>query len=289
MTQTPPPIGVIGGTGLYQFDALVHPRELALLTPFGPPSDTLACGEIDGRTVYFIPRHGRGHVLLPSEINHRANLWALRSLGVRWLISVSAVGSLQDAYRPCDVVLPSQFFDRTSRRDHHTFFGSGIVAHVSFDQPTAPRLRSLLLDAARTAGATAHDGGTYVNIDGPAFSSGAESELNHRLGFDVVGMTTLAEAKLAREAEIAFAAVSFVTDYDCWKHDEQPVTTAIVRARLEANAEVARQIIGSAITRIPIEPDWPEHSSLSYSLITDKARWPADRIEVLRPILAPYL
>src|SRR6476660_6078131 len=199
----PPAIGIIGGSGLYHIEGLSDTSELNVDTPFGPPSDALVGGKISGRQVYFLPRHGRGHRILPHEINHRANIYALRSLNVRWLISVAAVGSLQEKYAPRDVVLPSQFYDRTSNRAAHTFFGEGIAAHVGFAEPISADLRNLVAESARSLGISVHNGGTYVNMDGPAFSTRAESEFNHRNGFDVIAMTNLPEAKLAREAEIA--------------------------------------------------------------------------------------
>ncbi len=212
-----PAIGIIGGSGLYQMEELRDATEHRIDTPFGPPSDLLVGGTLGRRQVYFLPRHGRGHRILPHEINHRANIYALRSLNVRWIISVAAVGSLQEKYAPRDVVLPSQFYDRTSNRAGHTFFGDGIAAHVGFAEPISADLRNLLADSARSLGFTVHNGGTYVNMDGPAFSTRAESELNHRQGFDVIAMTNLPEAKLAREAEIAFATMAMITDYDAWK------------------------------------------------------------------------
>src|SRR5215470_1992441 len=200
-------IGIIGGSGLYQIEGFTDPEEHEIHTPFGSPSDAIVGGHFAGRTVYFLPRHGRGHRLLPHELNHRANIYALRSLGVRWIICVTAVGSLQEKYAPRDLLLPSQFYDRTSRRDRHTFFGEGIAAHIAFAEPISTKLRNLLADSARSLGVTVHNGGTYVNMDGPAFSTRAESEFNHRNGFDVIAMTNLPEAKLAREAEIAFATM----------------------------------------------------------------------------------
>src|SRR5262245_51014871 len=217
-----PAIGVIGGSGLYQIDSLSEPRKYAIETPFGSTSDTIIGGKIGSRPVFFLPRHARGHRIPPHEVPHRANIWALRSIGVRWIICVTAVGSLQEQYAPRHVVLPSQFFDRTSQR--HTFFGGGIVAHVAFADPISPDLRALLATTARELGITTHDGGIYVNMDGPQFSTRAESEVHRKLGFDVIGMTNLAEARLAREAEIALATMAMITDYDCWKVDEEPVT-----------------------------------------------------------------
>jgi len=290
MQQHPrPAIGIIGGSGLCEIEGLSEVAELQVDTPWGQPSDVLVRGELASRTVYFLPRHGRGHRILPTEINHRANIYALRSLGVRWLLSFSAVGSLQPQYEPRHIVLPDQFFDRTSRRTEHTFFGGGIVAHVAFADPTSAPLRALAADAAREAGATVHNGGTYVNMDGPAFSTRAESETNRRLGFDVIGMTNLGEAKLAREAEIAFATVSMVTDYDCWKVEDEPVTAETVIGHLHHNAAMARQIIARVVPRIPTTPDWPEHRALEAALFTARPLWPEATIRKLEAILKRFL
>ena len=288
MSEEIPAIGVIGGSGLYQMDELEDAAEHKIETPFGPPSDALIAGRIAERQVYFLPRHGRGHRILPHELNHRANIWALRCLDVRWIICVTAVGSLQEKYAPRDVVLPSQFYDRTTFRTGHTFFGEGIAAHVSFADPISPKLRTILAESARSAGLTVHDGGIYVNMDGPAFSTRAESELNRRHGFDVIGMTNVAEAKLAREAEIALATVAMVTDYDCWKVEEEPVSAQTVFGHLMANAEAARRVLLQAIPKIPTQPDWPEHSALDSALITDRKLWPDATIRKLAPILRRF-
>ena len=289
MNADVPAIGIIGGSGLYQMEELRDATEHRIDTPFGPPSDLLVGGTLGRRQVYFLPRHGRCHRILPHEINHRANIYALRSLNVRWIISVAAVGSLQEKYAPRDVVLPSQFYDRTSNRAGHTFFGDGIAAHVGFAEPISADLRNLLADSARSLGFTVHNGGTYVNMDGPAFSTRAESELNHRQGFDVIAMTNLPEAKLAREAEIAFATVAMVTDYDSWKVEEEPVSADIVLSHLLANSETARRMIVDVIPRIPTEPNWPEHFALDTALVTDLKLWPKATIEELRPILARFV
>ncbi|MEP6811163.1 MAG: S-methyl-5'-thioadenosine phosphorylase, partial [Chthoniobacterales bacterium] len=217
MSNQAPAIGIIGGSGLYQMEGVENPSEQEVETPFGAPSDALIGGQMHGRQIYFLPRHGRGHRILPHELNHRANIYALRSLNVRWIICVTAVGSLQEQYAPRDIVLPSQFFDRTSQRAQHTFFGEGIAAHISFADPISGQMRALLRESAEGVGAKVHDGGTYVNMDGPAFSTRAESDFNRRQGFDVIGMTNLPEAKLAREAEIALGTLAMITDYDCWK------------------------------------------------------------------------
>ena len=285
----PAAIGIIGGSGLYQIEELRDISELNIDTPFGPPSDMLIGGKISRRQVYFLPRHGRGHRILPHEINHRANIYALRSLNVRWIISVAAVGSLQEKYAPRDVLLPSQFYDRTRGRTVHTFFGEGIAAHIAFAEPISTNLRNLLAESARSLGVAVHNGGTYVNMDGPAFSTRAESELNHRNGFDVIAMTNLPEAKLAREAEIAFATMAMITDYDCWKVEEEPVSAEIVLSHLTANAETARKIIVDVIPQIPTELNWPEHFSLNTALITDRKLWPETTTQRLKPILERFL
>ena len=288
MSEAAPAIGIIGGSGLYQMEGVENSTKLRVDTPFGPPSDVLIGGQMHGRQIYFLPRHGRGHRLLPHELNHRANIWALRSLNVRWIICVTAVGSLQEGYAPRDVLLPSQFYDRTSQRAEHTFFGNGIAAHVTFADPISTQLRAILKEAAREAGAKVHDGGTYVNMDGPAFSTRAESELNRRHGFDVIGMTNLPEAKLAREAEIALATIAMITDYDCWKVEEEPVSAQTVFGHLVANADMAKGILAKAIPRVPTAPDWPEHSALDSALTTDRKLWPQATKEKLGPILSRF-
>jgi 5'-methylthioadenosine phosphorylase len=282
-------IGIIGGSGLYQMEELRDVFENKIDTPFGPPSDVLIAGTIAGRQVFFLPRHGRGHRILPHELNHQANIYALRSVNVRWIISVTAVGSLQEKYAPRDILLPSQFYDRTSLRSGHTFFGEGIAAHISFAEPISARLRNLLAESAGRLGFNVHNGGVYVNMDGPAFSTRAESELNRRHGFDVIGMTNLPEAKLAREAEIALATMAMITDYDCWKVDEEPVSAQTVFGHLKANAETARRVLVDVIPRLPLEPSWPEHSALDTALVTDRKLWPEATIRKLRPLLERFL
>jgi 5'-methylthioadenosine phosphorylase len=289
MSESIPAIGIIGGSGLYQMEGVENPSEQRVETPFGDPSDAIIGGQVHGRQVYFLPRHARGHRLLPHELNHRANIYALRSLNVRWIISVTAVGSLQEKYAPRDVLLPSQFYDRTSLRRDHTFFGEGIAAHVSFAEPISAKLRNLIADSARSLGVTIHNGGTYVNMDGPAFSTRAESELNRRNGFDVIGMTNLPEAKLAREAEIALATMAMITDYDCWKVEEEPVSAQTVIGHLTANAETAKKVLVDVIPRVPTEPNWPEHSALDSALVTERKLWPAATAQKLKPILGRFL
>lgn len=282
-------IGIIGGSGLYHIEGFTNQRWVKVNTPFGPPSDHLLTGRLEDRDVVFLPRHGRGHRILPSELNHRANIWAMKSLDVAWIISVSAVGSLQKKFKPCDVVLFDQFFDRTKASVGHTFFGNGIVAHIAFAEPICEELRRILLKSSRALKARAHDGGTYVNMEGPAFSTRAESMANHKSGYDVIGMTNLGEAKCAREAEIAYAAMAMVTDYDCWKTDEAHVTVEMIIANLLKNAALAKEIILHAVPQIPTEPGWPCHSALRNAILTDKKLWPGATRKRLKPILKKYL
>src|SRR5438552_2029687 len=255
-------VGIIGGSGLYHIEGFSRQKWVKVKTPFGASSDDLLTGKLSGREVVFLPRHGRGHRILPSELNHRANIWAMKTLGVAWIISASAVGSLQAKYKPRDIVLPDQFLDRTKQSAAHTFFGHGIVAHVAFAEPVCEELRQLLLKTARALSARVHDGGIYVNMEGPAFSTRAESLTHHQLGYDVIGMTNLGEAKCAREAEIAYATMAMVTDYDSWKQDEAQVTVAMVIENLRKNAAQANAIVLQTIPLIPTKPDWPCHEAL---------------------------
>jgi 5'-methylthioadenosine phosphorylase len=280
-------IGIIGGSGLYQIEGLTDVYEHQLETPFGRPSDAIIGGKLGGRQVFFLPRHARGHRILPHELPHKANIWALRSLGVRFVVCVTAVGSLQEKYAPRHIVLPSQFFDRTSQI--HTFFGAGIVAHVSFAEPISAALQQIIFEEGNELGCTMHKGGTYVNMDGPQFSTRAESETNRKLGLDVIGMTNLAEAKLCREAEISMATLAMITDYDCWKVEEEPVTAEAVISHLLANADTAKRILARVVPRIPTTADWPEHRSLDMALVTDRKLWPAKTAEKLKPILERFL
>jgi 5'-methylthioadenosine phosphorylase len=282
-------IGIIGGSGLYHIEGFANQKWVKVRTPFGPPSDELLTGRLAGREVVFLPRHGRGHRILPSELNHRANIWAMKKLDVAWIISVSAVGSLQAKYRPCDIVLPDQFFDRTKQSFAHTFFGRGIVGHIAFAEPICEELRRLLVKSARALKARVHDGGTYVNMEGPAFSTRAESITNHKSGYDVVGMTNLGEAKCAREAEIAYATMAMITDYDCWKVDEAHVTVEMVIANLMKNAEMAKAIILRVLPQIPKAPSWPCHEALKNAIMTDKKFWPAKTKAELAPLLGKYM
>jgi 5'-methylthioadenosine phosphorylase len=284
-----PSLAIIGGSGLYEIDSLEVVRTHAIETPFGTPSDEIIEGKLAGRRVFFLPRHGRGHRLLAHEINHRANIWALRSLNVRWIVSVNACGSLREKIRPRDIVVPDQLVDRTGRSHEFTFFGNGIAAHVSFGDPYSHLMRGLLLEAASAHTANIHNSGTYVSMNGPAFSTRAESNMYRDLGFDLIGMTNAPEARLCREAEIAFASLCMVTDYDCWKTDEAAVDVSAVIANLHANSALAKSIIASIIPKILTAPNWQDHQSLANAILTPKNLWPAKTCENLAPILAPYL
>jgi 5'-methylthioadenosine phosphorylase len=279
------PIGIIGGSGLYQLAAFTEKQEVRLETPFGAPSDVYIRGLLAGHEVVFLPRHARGHKLLPSEIPHRANIHGFKQLGVRWIISISAVGSLQHDYSPGDVVLPSQFFDRTKGRAADTFFGEGIVAHVSFGDPVSSELQDVLFEAAQAAGATAHKGGTYVNMEGPQFSTRAESEDYRASGHAIVGMTNLVEAKLAREAEIAYATVAMVTDYDCWHPDHDSVTVEMVIGWLQKNTALAQNILLEAVPRVAKLTHAKAHDALKYAILTQKDHWPEATAKKLAVIL----
>ena len=289
-------IGIIGGTGLYGIEGFTNQTWVKVKTPFGKTSDDFLTGKLAGRDVVFLPRHGRGHRILPSELNHRANIWAMKKLGVQWIISVSAVGSLQEKYQPCDIVVIDQFLDRTKQSANHTFFGRGIVAHVAFAAPISEELRQILLRTAQSESRhsslatrhSVHDGGTYVCMEGPAFSTRAESLANHGAGHDVIGMTNLGEAKCAREAEIAYATMAMATDYDCWKEDEH-VTLEMIIANLHRNADTAKKVVAAAIAQIPAEPNWKAHSALKNAFLTDKKFWPKKTVSDLKPILAKYV
>lgn len=289
MKNAIPRIGIIGGTGLYQIDGFTDQKWVKVKTPFGPTSDDLLTGKIAGRDVVFLARHARGHRILPHELNHRANIWAMKKLGVAWIISVSAVGSLQAKLKPGDVALVDQFLDRTKRSAEHTFFGRGIVAHIAFAHPVCEGLRALLLQSARACKARVHDGGTYVNMEGPAFSTRAESLANHKAGYSVIGMTNLGEAKCAREAEIAYATMAMVTDYDCWNEDHDHVTVEMIVDCLHRNAETAKRIICDVIPSLPTEANFKSHRALKNAIMTDKKLWPKKTVAELKPILAKYL
>ena len=280
-----PPVGIIGGSGLYQLAAFTAQEEVRLETPFGTPSDAFIRGELASYPVVFLPRHARGHKLLPNEIPHRANIHGLKQLGVRWIISISAVGSLQQDYSPGDVVLPDQFFDRTKGRTPDTFFGEGIVAHIAFGDPISTELQEVLYASAQAAGAKVHKGGTYVNIEGPQFSTRAESETYRSAGHAIVGMTNLVEAKLAREAQIAYATVAMVTDYDCWHPDHDNVTVEMVIGWLLKNTALAQKILLEAVPRVAKLTHAKAHEALRYAILTQKEHWPVATAKKLALIL----
>ena len=274
---------------MYEIEGFTNQEWAPVETPFGAPSDEFLTGQLSGRDVVFLPRHGRGHRLMPSELNHRANIWAMKHLGVSWIISASAVGSLQPQYAPCNIVLIDQFIDNTKQSTTHTFFGDGIVGHVAFADPICEELRRVLLSAAVETGVKTHDQGTYVNIEGPAFSTRAESLRNQKMGFDVIGMTNLGEARCAREAEISYATLALVTDYDCWKVEEEPVSVKTVIANLQKNTTSAKEIIRKAISKIPTAPAWPSQKSLDHAIMTTMSDWPSKTVERLRPIIGRFL
>ena len=282
-------IGVIGGSGLYAMEGLDDVERIELTTPFGVPSDAYVLGSIGGQRVAFLPRHGVGHRLTPSEVPSRANIYGFRSLGVRYLISVSAVGSLREQYVPGHVVIPNQLFDRTKGIRPATFFGEGLVVHVAFDKPFDQRLSDLLDQAARAAGATVHRGGTYVCMEGPQFSTLAESEENRRRGHDLIGMTALPEAKLAREAEIAYATLALVTDYDCWHPDHDAVTVEAVVKVLLANAVLGQDLVRRVVPLIGAGFDSPAHHALAAAIITDRRVIPPAKLAQVDLLVGKYL
>jgi 5'-methylthioadenosine phosphorylase len=281
-------IGVIGGSGLYEMAGLSVTEERKVSTPWGDPSDAYVLGELDGRPVAFLARHGRGHRLLPSELNFRANVYGFKTLGVEFLISVSAVGSLKIEYVPGHIVIPDQFYDRTRHRPD-TFFGAGLVAHTSLAHPVSKTLAEVLLESSRQEGATVHMGGCYVNMEGPQFSTRAESFVYRHLGMDIIGMTNLQEAKLAREAEIAYASLSMITDYDCWHEEEEAVTGEGVMEVLRKNVALAQRVVRRAIGALGPEVANDCANALAMSLITDPDLVPADTLQALEPLIGKYL
>ena len=281
-------IGIIGGTGLYEMEGFTDVREVPVETPFGPPSDSFRVGSLDGRQVAFLPRHGRGHRILPHELNFRANVFAMKKLGVQWILSVSAVGSLKERYEPLHVLVPDQFIDRTRQRQS-TFFGRGLVAHVAFAHPFCRRLSKVMAEACAEAGATYHVGGTYVCMEGPQFSTLAESELYRSWGADVIGMTNLQEAKLAREAEICYATLAMVTDFDCWHPDHDAVTADQIIRVLGKNAETAKRVLRAAVRRLPLPRDCECANALASALITPSDLVPEAVKRELEPIVGRYM
>ncbi len=282
-------IGVIGGSGLYQIDGMSEVEEITLDTPYGPPSDAYIVGTLEGQRVAFLPRHGRTHAISPTELNSRANIWGFKQLGVNYIISVNACGSLQEQYAPRHIVIPDQLVDRTRGRVL-TYFMDGVVAHLSVAQPFEPGLEAILFDSVQEAGATVHKGGSFVIIEGPRFSTKAESNIFRQWGCDIIGMTTIPEAFLAREAEIAFATMAHVTDYDVWHETEEAVTVDAVIAVLKSNVEVAKQAIRNAVIKLADEPTFPSHSALADAIISQrkKAAVPSETWAKLELIIGKY-
>jgi 5'-methylthioadenosine phosphorylase len=281
-------IGVIGGSGLYSMSGLTGSREIRVKTPFGEPSDAIVAGTLEGKRVAFLARHGRGHRILPSEINFRANIYAMKLLGVQRIISVSAVGSLQEDLRPGEFLVPDQFFDRTKGRVS-TFFGNGIVAHVTFDKPTCAHLSSVLASACASCGVPVHQNGTYVCMEGPQFSTLAEAHFHRAMKFSVIGMTNVTEAKLAREAEICYSTIAMITDYDCWHPEHDSVTVATIIATLNQNATNAQNVLREAIKTMPAERHCKCGEALKHAILTDPKLVPAKTKKNLAAIIGKYI
>ena len=281
-------IGIIGGSGLYDMAEVTDRREITVTTPFGDPSGPYVIGTLRGKRVAFLSRHGAGHRLSPSELNFRANIFGMKMIGVEYILSASAVGSLKQEYKPLDIVIPDQFIDRTRGRIS-TFFGRGLVAHIAFAHPFCTVLSDVALTSGKTAGATIHKGGTYVCMEGPQFSTLAESKLYRSWGADIIGMTNLQEAKLAREAEICYTTIALVTDYDCWHPDHDSVTVEMIVANLMQNAKTAQQIIAGAVDRLPFERTCECASALKFALITRPEAIPETTARELAPLVGKYL
>jgi len=281
-------IGIIGGSGLYSMSGLTDTREICVKTPFGDPSDAIVLGTLEGKCVAFLARHGRGHRILPGEINYRANIYAMKLLGVESIISVSAVGSLQEDLRPGEFLVPDQFYDRTKHRVS-TFFGEGLVAHVAFAHPVCGQLAGVLSDSCVHEAVKVHRRGTYICMEGPQFSTLAEAHVHRQLRFEVIGMTNVTEAKLAREAEICYATIAMITDYDCWHPEHESVTASQIIATLSQNAENAQRVLRSAIRTLPAARSCKCGSALQHALVTDLKLVPAATKKRLAAILKPYL
>jgi 5'-methylthioadenosine phosphorylase len=281
-------IGIIGGTGLYQMPGLEEARALEVDTPFGPPSAPIVIGRLGGKRVAFLARHGRGHVHIPGEVPARANIYALKSLGVERIVSISAVGSMREEIHPLDIVIPDQYVDRTRGRPS-TMFGRGIAVHISFEPPACPHLREQLYQACLQAGARVHYGGTYICIEGPAFSTKAESRIYRQWGMDVIGMTALPEAKLAREAEICYATLAFATDYDVWHESEAGVTVDMILQNLHKNTAMAQQVICNVVPMLDGERDCPCANALATAIVTAPEAMPQEEKERMALLLCKYL
>jgi len=281
-------IGVIGGSGLYQMEGLENVKEVEIDTPFGSPSDNFIVGRLRGKGIAFLPRHRRGHTIQPSDLNFRANIYGMKRLGVKRILSVSAVGSMKEDICPGDIVIPDQFYDQTKRRVS-TFFGDGVVAHVSMADPVCPDLLEVLYEAATGLGVKVHRGGVYLCIEGPQFSTRGESLIYRQWGVDVIGMTNVTEAKLAREAEICYATIALVTDYDCWHQEEAAVTADAIIAILNKNVEISKRIITEAVGNIPEVRDCPCASAMKNAIITSRDSISPETKERLRLIIGKYI
>ncbi len=291
-------LGVIGGSGLYEIDGLANISNKNISTPFGSPSDSLICGRLGETDAVFLPRHGKGHRINPGELNHRANIWAMKSLGVTHILSISAVGSLREELRPRDVVIVDQYFDRTKNSSGHSFFGNGIVGHIAFADPVCPELKQLAYESSGKSLALTglkdtvkvHFNGTYVNMEGPAFSTRAESKFYKSCGFDVIGMTNLPEAKLAREAEICYSTVAMVTDYDCWHPEHDHVTVEMIIANLGANAALAKEIVKQLAGSLSsLKRNCPCPTALATAIVTARDMIPAETLRNLKPVISKYI
>jgi len=283
-----PVLGVIGGSGLYGMDSLTSVQEINIETPFGKPSSPIVLGELGGKTIAFIARHGIGHFISPSEVNYRANLYALKSIGVRQILSISACGSLREDYEPGQIVIPNQLFDNTKNRNR-TFFGDGLVAHISIADPFCPELSELVAKSVEMAGGSVHRGGAFVTIEGPRFSTRVESNVYRSWGMSIIGMTTSPEAFLAREAEMCYAVMAHVTDYDVWHVSEEPVTVEMVVKILQSNTSLAQQAIGNLVAQLPYDPSCNCNHALRDALITDPQRIPEATKERLSILVDRYL
>jgi 5'-methylthioadenosine phosphorylase len=280
-------LAVIGGSGLYDMEALIDVEERRIPTPFGNPSDAIVIGTLSGTRIAFLPRHGRGHRLTPTEVPYRANIWALKSLGVERIISISACGSMQEKYAPRHIVIPDQIYDNTKKRSY-SFFGDGLVAHLSLAEPFCPHMRQILYEAAKRAGATVHMGGTFITIEGPRFSTRGESHVYRSWGMDIIGMTAVPEAQLAREAEICYATMAHVTDYDVWHEEEEAVNVEMLIANLMANAALSKKAIAALVPLLTDDRPCDCGNALSTAIITQRDRIPEEKIEQLGPIVAKY-
>lgn len=280
-------IGIIGGSGLYSMPGFEAQEEVVVTTPFGDPSDAYVVGTLAGKPVAFLARHGRGHRILPTELNYRANIYGMKKLGVEYILSLSAVGSLAEEHRPLEFVLPDQFVDRALKRQN-TFFGDGLVAHVSMAEPVSAELIDIVHDACVEVGVKVDRGGTYLCMEGPAFSSRAESFLYRSWGMDVIGMTNATEAKLAREAEIAYVTVAMVTDYDCWHDAHDAVSVEEIIGNLTQNAENAAKVVAAAVARLPLDLECKAHNALRHAILTDRSKVPETTKQKLWPIIGKY-